>query len=112
MRETVFKRKPDAGFPRISVGNGLQVRLGLFVSRAEQNEMEILREQMIEDRHQKIETFLNVDARDHRDDRPIKFGIVQAELTEKRALVGAFAFESSCIVVTRNQRIRLRVPRR
>src|SRR5688572_6923336 len=90
MSAAIVEFETHTGFPPMPLDDGPKVPLGLFVSTAEKNEIQILRKQVIQNADDQIKTLLNVDPGDHCQQRPVGVGIVEFELLEESFLVLQF----------------------
>src|SRR5205823_5212502 len=75
----VIKSEANARFRPVPLDNGSQIAFGFFIAASKQDEVEVFREQIIQNADDEIESLLDVDARDHGQQRPIKMRRIQMD---------------------------------
>src|SRR5215471_3827145 len=91
--------------------NAAQIQLRLFIATAEENKVQILREQIIQNAHQEIEAFLNIDPRNHREYRPVQVRWIDFEFVEESFLVFDLTGKVEHAVICAEQLIRRWIPK-
>src|SRR6185436_11814768 len=87
VREFVAVPKPQARAPRMPLDDFLQSTLDFLIAHSQQDERNILREHVIKNGNKKIEALLLFYPRNHRQQRPVAPGLVEAELLDHGILV-------------------------
>src|SRR2546426_4347016 len=95
----------------MALEDAAKITFRLFVSASQQREIEILRKQIVQDAHEKVEALLDIDAGNHRHDRPIQMTGVQLKLPQQRLLVLQFSREVGNAVIGGDQIVCLRIPK-
>src|SRR5262245_12474829 len=106
----VIEFKTDAAFAGMTLNHRPEIAFRFFISAAEQHEMQIFREQVVQDADDKIETFLDINARNHPQKWPIELGCVEPKFLEQSSFVVELAGEVRWTICRTNESISFGIP--
>src|SRR5215510_5615776 len=84
---SVIKFKTNSALARMALNNCSEVAFGFLVSAPEQHEIQILRKQIVEDTDDEVETFLDINAGNHRKHRQFEVRRVQTKFFKESSFV-------------------------
>src|SRR5262245_55431440 len=91
MSEAIIEPEADGCLRRIPLDNTAKIAFSFSVAAAQQDEKKILRQKIVQNRHNEVESFLNINSRNHGQNGPFGLRWVQPELPEQCFLICHFS---------------------